>query len=118
MAAALKFNPLSCHSQLADKLGLREGSARDSYEGARRLGRWVRTWLTSDHRCTHEHAHRHSLVGNKCVRCERQMGSDEPKDPIHRESKDDNGEKITAGTSAHMQKREHAHVQLCTKTQF
>lgn len=65
MAAALKFNPLSCHSPRADKPGQREGSAGDSYEGVRRLGRWGcrGSYLTTGARThTHERAHTHSLA--------------------------------------------------------
>lgn len=60
MAAALKFNPLSCHSPHADKLGQREGSAGDSYEGVWRLERWGCTgsYLTTGaHPSVHTHTH-------------------------------------------------------------
>lgn len=63
MAAALKFNPLSCHSPRTDKLGQREGSAGDSYEGAWWLGRWACTgsYLTTGAH-TGTHADTHSLA--------------------------------------------------------
>lgn len=101
MAAALKFNPLSCHSPRADKPGQREGSAGDSYEGVQRLGRWGcgGSYLTTGAR-THTQARTHSLTGNKCVRCDGdRWKATRRKIPYARRVKT-TMEKITAGPSA------------------